>query len=235
MHAPLVQHTMFIFEQICLTLPPLVPEVIVRDMHEALDQMHHNYGLSVADIEKTVIVFGKQVWPYRRAFDEFLSTCEGRLGEVFLLASLPPVLKKRYQTFTLHGGTYRDLHSGSPAAFFTSEERVVLCEALVDIRKQLRQHTEQEVLSTEKVHYEQRILEFQTILDDMEKRLDALRLMADNEQEHPQLAAEIREQIIAFEYGLCALGPHTQYDAVCDAEQYFVERKSQKKLFQLTA
>lgn len=234
MHIPAVQHTLFIFEQLCSTLPPLVPDVIVHDMQDALEQMRHNYSLSLDHIEQTLIVFGKQIWPYRQAFDEFLCACEGRMGESFFLASLPPKIKQRFAQFLSEGGTYRDLHRGTPATFFTSDERVVLCERLVAIRQQLRRHTEQEVLTTERSEYEARILEFQHILDDMEKRLNTLRIMADNEQEHPGLAAEIREQVKGFEYGLCALGPHVEYSAVCEAQAHLQDRKRHKQVFQLS-
>ena len=54
--------------------------------------------------------------------------------------------------------------------------------------------------------------------------------MADDEQEHPELAAEIRSQIRAFEYGLCLLGPAHHYEAVCQAEEHFIGRKEEKKM-----
>ncbi|NCO04799.1 MAG: hypothetical protein GW939_01470 [Candidatus Magasanikbacteria bacterium] len=233
MHNPAVQHTLTIFERLCNSLPPLVPETVVQDIEGAYEQMLHNYSLSLDDLERTMIVFGKQIWPYRRAFDEFLSLAEGRMGEVFLRGIFSSSLKKRYNDFALHGGTYRDLYAGAPVSFFTSEERVELCEALVLVRTQLEAHTRQEVLTTEKKWYEQRILEFQAILDDIEKRLDTLRTMADSEQEHPSLAAEIRQHVLSFEYGICALGPHVKHEAVCEAEEYFVGRKKNKQLFQL--
>ena len=64
----------------------------------------------------------------------------------------------------------------------------------------------------------------------MENRLNALRLMADMEGEHPELAAEIRDQIRAFEQGFALLGPKVRHDAVCNAEGHFQERKLLKKM-----
>ena len=232
MHHPAVKHTINIFEKILNELPPLIPKEVISDMNHALEQVRLNFDLTLKELEDTMIVFGKQIWPYRRSFEEFVSTCEGRLGETFLLAKISTNLKKKYKDFLSYGGDYRDLHSGAPVDFFTTKERIELGAILVEVKIDLRKHTSQEVLSTRRREYEEKVLEFQTILDDMEKRLDSLRVMADNEQEHPQLAEEIRENIRSFEYGLTALGPHPDHDAICNATEYFIGRKKYKKLRQ---
>lgn len=230
MHHPVVKHTIDIFERILNDLPPLVPKDVSDDMEHALEQIKLNVDLTLLEVEDTMIVFGKAIWPYRRAFDEFVSTCEGKLGEQFLSARLTKSMKHRYKEFTAHGGEYRQLHSGALVDFFTPEERQELTLVLITVRQELQKHTAQEVLSTRQHEYQDKIVEFQTILDDMEKRLDSLRLMADDEQEHPQLAAEIREHIRSFEYGLTALGPHPDHDALCNAEEYFHGRRTFKHL-----
>ena len=228
MHEPSVKHTLYIFERLYRDMPPLVPEIIRLDMRQALEQMRHNYTLSLKELEATLFIFGKNLWPYRKAFDEFFDIYDGELGEAFLLQRLKPKSKKRYKEFLDYGGSYRDLHTGGPITFFSSGERADLCTFLVDVKKDVRDYTVQSVTSTEKQKYESLIVEYQSILDDIEKRLDALRVMADNEQEHPELAAEIRAQIEGFEHGLCLLGPHTQFAAVCSSEEHFVGRKREK-------
>ena len=211
-------------------MPPSVPAGIKEDMTQALEQLRDNYDLTLVELEQTVIAFGKKLWPYRKAFEEFIDSYEAKSGEKFLLGTLSPALKKRYHEFKKYGGTLRDLHVGSPAEFFTSEERSDLCEALIKMNQDVRAHATQAVLAGDKIRYEKKVVEFQIILDDIEKRLDTLRLMAEDEQEHPELAAEIRAQVLSFEQGLCLLGPPHHYDAVCAAEEHFVGRKEEKKM-----
>ena len=230
MHHPLIRHTLAIFERMSGNMPPLVPTQIAADMQTALTQMRHNMDLSLEEVEDTMIVFGKHLWPYTRAFNEFVEVEEGKLGEKFLLGKLSPRMKKRLREFFAYGGTFRDLHRGHPAVFFMPEERQELCVALVDVGQEVLAHTRQLVVSSERPAYEQRVVEFETILDDMERRLDTLRQMADNEQEHPELASEIREQIRAFEYGMCLLAPPVSYDAVCNAQEHFEGRKQMQKV-----
>ena len=229
-HSPSVRHTLWIFERLRGDAPPLVPIEISADLDQALEQIRSNFDLTLEELEGTFIVFGKKLWPYRKAFEEFLDVSEARLGEKFLLSEFARGLKQRYEEFKAHGGGLRDLHTGSPASFFTVPERNELCGALVEMNHEIRKYTAQAVLTTERRRYEQRIVEFQIILDDIEKRLDTLRRMADDEQEHPELASEIRAQIRAFEYGLCLLGPEHRYEAVCLAEEHFAGRREEKKM-----
>ena len=150
---------------------------------------------------------------------------------MFLLGILSPDLKNRYKEFKEYGGSFRDLYSGNPAEFFTKEERLLLCDAMIKINDDIHKYATQAVMTTDKVEYEKRIVEFQVVFDDIEKRLGTLRIMADSEQEHPDLAAEIRQQVLAFEYGLCLLGPPHHYDAICKAEEYYKGRKEDKQHF----
>ena len=62
-------------------------------------------------------------------------------------------------------------------------------------------------------------------MEKMENQLNILRTMADEEQEHPQLADEIRAQIRGFESGLCFLGPENTFDDLCRLPEHFVGRK----------
>jgi len=229
MHQPKIKHTINIFERMYNNLPPLVPKEIKLEIKHALEHLHNDYTVSIEDVEEIVIVLGKKVWPYWKAFDELFSMTQGKLGEKFLLGKFTPGLKKRYNEFKEHGANYHDLRLGGPMGFFELEERQKISADFVDVDSDIRKHVIQEVLTTERRKYENLIISFQEILDDIEKRLDTLRLMAEDEEEHPNLADEIREQVKAFEFGLCLLGPNTKYEEVCESKEYFLERKNDIK------
>ncbi len=225
-----IRHTIDIFERLFRRMPPLVPEGVVTDMAAALEQVRLNNTLTLEQVEETVLLFGKRLWPHRKAFAEFVAIFDGEMGEEYFRGHLSQALSKRYQEFLAYGGTYRDLHTGRPAAFFTSEERGKLCEALVATEQDIRTYARQAVVSTDRLRYKARVREFADILVDIERQLDSLRMMADLEQEHPALATEIRAQIRSFEEGLCFLGEETRYEAVCQAFDHFTGRKVEKKL-----
>jgi len=230
MHHPYIKHTIDIFERMYNNLPPLLPKEISGEIRYALEHLHDDYSVSVADVETVVIALGKKVWPYWQAFDELLVLSRERLGEKFLLGKLSPEFRQRYQECKAHGVDYHDLRLGGPVGFFEAKERQALMSALVEVDKDIRQHVIQEVLSVARRKYEELVMDFQEILADIEKRLESLRLVAEDEAEYPGLAEEMRAQVQAFEFGLCLLGPCIQYHEVNNVEDFFKERKQDKKM-----
>jgi hypothetical protein len=134
-------------------------------------------------------------------------------------------LQERYHDFKRYGGTLRDLHSGRPADFFTSEDRGELCTALVDTQTELRDYVHRSLIGLEKTRYLRRVNEFKAILEEIKRHLGMLSELADKEQDHPTLADEIRSRVKGFEYGLCLLGPELDYEAVCQSMEFFKGRK----------
>ncbi|KKQ27562.1 MAG: hypothetical protein US42_C0008G0073 [Candidatus Magasanikbacteria bacterium GW2011_GWC2_37_14] len=230
MHHPQVKHTIEIFKKLFANLPPLVPPEVANEMEHALIHLQSDYLLTPEEMDNMVIAFGKKIWPYWKAFEEFYALYQGKLGEKFLLGKLSTGVKKHYILFKDHGADYKDLRMGKGAEFFSLEERMEFKGALVEIDNELRKYVQQEVLSVERTKYEDLIISFQTIFEDIEKRLGTLRLMAEDEAEHPQIASEIREQVKAFEFGLCLLGPHSRLSELVEFEDYYLERKMTKKI-----
>lgn len=230
MESNAILHTIDILDMLYRRMPPLVPASIITDMAEAIRDVRKNPHVSLQEVEEVTLSFGKKLWPYRKAFYEFTSQYEGEMGEMYLLGHLTQQMKKRYQEFLTYGGSFRELCIGRPALFFTAEERGVLCSVLPQVLQDVRLFAMQAVVSTEKSRYRARVHEFATILVDIERRLDSLRAMAEEEQEHPELATEIRAQVHSFEAGLCLLEQETRYDAVCQAEEHFVGRKKEKAM-----
>jgi hypothetical protein len=229
----LVQHTADIFERLVRNMPPLVPKETQEDARLALEQVKNNVHLDIEELEDTMITFGMKLWPHREAFLEFYRLYEGQIGESFLIAKLPREVKQAYKRFQAEGGTFADLHTGKgPIHLFQSKHRAALCEVLVDVQKEVWDYTRQAVLSKDRVRYTKRIEEFQQIFKDIDRRLEALRDMAEDEQEHPELASEMREHVRGFEHGLCLLGPKLDYEALCNVDEHFQSRKEQRRLHQ---
>lgn len=222
-----MQSTIQLFRHLYNALPPLFPDDIKQKMAHALTHLEGDQTISLDEIEDTMITFGYEVWPWNQAYREFLAVAESLMGEHFLLPKLSRGLQDKYQEFKKYGGTFRELHSGNPAHFFTSEERNELCVALVEIQSELREYTDHEVKGVSKVKYLRRVNEFKDILDEMKGYLGHLKQLAEQEQDHPTLADEIRSMVKHFEYGMCLLGPDLDYKAVCESVEFFRGRKQE--------
>lgn len=219
------QSTIDLFRHLYDHLPPLFPDATKQKMREALERVEKAEDIPFEEVEDLMIKFGYEVWPYNQSYREFMTVAEEKVGEHFLLPKLSAPLQSKYKDFKLYGGTLRDLRSGRPAGFFTSGERVELCQALVEIQNELRQYVSVQLNGSEKDQYLRRINDFLDVLIDIKNSLDDLRLLADREADHPMLAREIRAQVRAFEHGLCSLGPELNYAAVCHAPEFFIEHK----------
>jgi len=231
MHQPRIKHTIDIFQHMSNNLPPLLPKEVKKEIDHALDHLHNDYTISLENVEDIVISLGKKVWPYWKAFQELVDMEQGKLGEKFLLGKLSPDLKKRYKEFKEYGATFHDLYFGGAVTFFNIEERGEILTQMIETNQEVRKYMIQSVLTKERKKYEGLILDFQEILDDVEKRLDSLRLVAEDEEEHPSLADEIRDQVRSFEFGLCLLGPNLRHEEVNLMEDFFFERKGEKKIY----
>lgn len=228
MHKPIIKYTLSIFKLLTDKKPPLVPADCGTEVEKAYNQCCENYGLSLLELEDYMVLYGKKLWPYRKSFDEFYNIYEKHLGEKFLLGILPIPLKKHYIEFKEYGGGFEALQHSSAADFFDLDERNILYLSVIKIKEDVRRHTVQAVVTNHRPHYEKRIAWFKRMLEKIERHLQDLRLMADKEKDHLELAHEIRAQAKAFEHGLCLLGPPHHYDEIFNAEEYFLGRKKDK-------
>ncbi len=225
-----LHHTTDIFERMYNNLPPLIPEKTRNDMYTALEQIQANQTLSEEELERTMIHFAKLVWPETQAFQEFYSSYESQMAEATFTQKLPPMLRKRYQEYKDAGHTYDELTRGLYLDFFADHERVLVHQFVVDVTCDVRAFAFQALTHSDRVRYEERIEEFREILAHIETQLDDLLELANNEQEHPHLASEIREHVRGFEHGFALLGPRVDYAAVCRSHEHFQGRKKYLKI-----
>lgn len=221
-----MQSTVAIFHYLASTAPPLVPDALIETMHQALEHFSGHSEATLEELERVMISYGFELWPYTQAFKEILLDNEHTMGEQFLLPKLPAALKSAYLNFKKSGGDVSSLRTGAAAHYFNSAERVVLCGAVVEMEKNLRDFATQQVVGPSRRHYLSRVAHYKLKLKTIQKHVDALRSLADSEDEHPVLAQEIRERITSFEQGLCMLGPELSYDTMCEAVEYFKGRKT---------
>ncbi len=220
-----MESTISLFRHLYDHLPPLFPDEVKQKMSHALNHLENDQTITLEEVEDTMIEFGIEAWPWNQAYKEFLALAESKVGEHFLLPKLSASLQQKYHDFKVYGGTLRDLHSGNPAQFFTSEERGEVCAALVDMQLELRVYVDHEVKGMERSRYLKRVGEFKDLLENIEQTLEHLRNLANTEQDHPTLADEIRARVRSFEHSLCLLGPELNYDAICQSADFFKERK----------
>lgn len=192
-----------------------------------LEKFENNDVGHVGEVEEEMIFFGYEAWPWNQAYKEFYSLSESRIGEHFLLPKLSQGLLKKYEDFKHYGGTLRDLHSGGPAVLFSSEERIELGKALVEMGTEIRSFTDRDLMGVSRNKYLQRVGEFAEILKRIRHSIEELKQLAEFEKDHPALHREIKERVKVFEYSLCYLGPEINHSTVHESLPFFKGRKEE--------
>lgn len=221
-----MQSTLNIFKIFYKQLPPMVPGHVMNEMKKTIERLETQSDVIVEEVERLMIKFGYQVWPWHQAHKEFLLATEEKMGDHFLTPKLSSGLQEKYQGYRNYGMGIGDLHSGRPMAeYFTAEERLELAEALVDTRKDLNNYVCHQAGSMEKDKFLQRVEVLSEQLNDIKNHLNTLKKMAEAEGEHENLANEIRSKVRGFEFGLCWLGPDIDHEEVKQSIEFFRGRR----------
>lgn len=222
MHTHHLPYSVALFERLYQDTPPLFPREEREAMHHALEHVKHDADITSEELETTLVVFGRKLWPYRLAFEEFVTKTEARRADEFFASHVRafPALHDWFADWKRGGGHAPQLFYGSwhHVGHLSAEERGSLCEVLAETKRDIRSATATAVSGPEKEPYQKRILEFTVLAEAIEERLDNLRRLADDEQEHPQLAAELRQSVRDFEKGMSFLKDHTTFEEVCHLE-----------------
>ncbi len=201
-------------------LPPLTPREIKADLWQALDHLKNDADTQREHVHQTLLIFGKKLWPYRRAFDDVLEQVEKRRSDEFFTAHVGqhPELSLWFKELQSTGVSAHEFFMGqhSHVGGLQPEQRAALCEAIVQTKRDIRGAAAVAVAGPEKEKYQKKVIEYQLLIESIDGQLQRLRALADDEQQHPQLAAELRAKIEHFEMGLAHLAPHTDYGDVCD-------------------
>lgn len=111
--------------------PAFFPDERRQSMMAVLDRLAGDPSVPREDIEKTVVAFGREIWPYRRVFAD-LHDRQGRAQEDrHVREQLAATgLEKKYLTFLAKGGKVEDVRQGGAfEVYFLPEERAQVVAA----------------------------------------------------------------------------------------------------------
>ena len=194
-------------------------------MKNELENLATQPAVNVFEIEDKMIKFGYEIWPWNQAYKYFLDVARDQLGEHFLLPQMSEGLREKYLDFKAFNGELKDLQTGRAAGFFTPEERAELCGELVDMQLQLKDYVNRDLVGVNKKQYFNKIEEYEKLLEKIKSNLEGLRNLVAIEEPDSALTLEINSKIRDFEHSLCLLGKEMDYEAVCQAQDFFAGRK----------
>lgn len=212
--------------------PPLVPEAALRAARATYDQFLRILPSSATEVEDALIMYGRILWPYRKAFAVLVrESMERADAHATFTVELPPTLRAQFTAFARAGGTLTDLHDPDATRAresFSPREIGVFCPALVAARQRADGFVRASI-ATDATGYRKHIHEFQAIQHELEQHIAALRRLADRTADHPEIAAEIRETVRGFERGLAQLAREPEVQEVCAAIEGYRARDAERR------
>ncbi len=219
------QSTINIFRLFHRDLPSLFPISRREKIGEVLARLENSPTTGISEIENAMIAFGYEAWPWHKAKRHFWQKAWDKLAEHFFLPKLSPSLRGKYGDFVLCGGTLESVHAGEPADYFNIDERSELSSALSQLEIDLKNYVDTQINGLEKEFFLNLVDEYRVLADKIKDKLAELKIMASQENEHDNLAREIKEKIRLFEHGWCYLAPEPRYHDVVAAVEFFQGRK----------
>ncbi len=220
-----MKFTIQIYRHLYNNLPPLFPEEIEEEIKQSLERFENNISASLEELENEMVKYGYFVWPWRMAYRDYLEAADYKIGEHFLLSYLDESLQDKYNEFKACGGTWHDLHSGRPAEFFTSDERMELMPALVETKKKIREYVDRDLVGLTKQDFLKKVEKYDQLLGEVKIELINLREFLAAENDHPVLVEEMRGKIRDIEHSLCLLGNELRYDEIKNMQEFFKGRR----------
>ncbi|EKE07451.1 MAG: hypothetical protein ACD_18C00083G0006 [uncultured bacterium] len=224
-----VQHTLNIFKQVHRNLPPLVDEKLREEMKSKIEDLIDTGNVTLEELEDIMIFYGKKVWPYVQAFEDIYHVYHEKLSEKIFLAKASKKIIKKYNLVKSTGVHFFDLFSGAIHHLFSNDERLELTELLISLKKDIRQHTKQAVLTHDKSHYEEKINKYGQMIHDINRVIEDLHKFANNEDDN-NLTLDIRDKVRSIEYSLAFLGPKINFFEILDLPEYYLGKKHEKKM-----
>jgi hypothetical protein len=129
--------------------PPTYPADYKQKYAERLAKFEDNPKTPYKEITDTIVQFGEDSWPWRKAYEEFYDRYGRSSEEAHLLERLDEGLRQKYEKFIHEGGkinyleqprSEEELYQPSPfEQYFTPEEKYAIQQALLDAREAARE------------------------------------------------------------------------------------------------
>lgn len=157
--------------------------------------------IACARIEESLATFGREIWPYRKAWEEMYEKY-GRLREAeYFEKKLPAKLHDKYFACKVKGGGHclREYRmSGLMETSFEPDEKVTFDEAVIATLEQTKKEADNLVLGEKKEEYQKLLEKWLVEQKAMAEKIDELKKMAGTNQ---KWQAEILDKIKTIEEG----------------------------------
>lgn len=104
------EYTLDILKQVIEKAPDFFPQERKKEMEKALAALRADAATPRQKIDEAIISFGKEIWPYRKAF--WAVHDESKIEEEqYIREKLSPAVREKYEIFLRKGGRIEDIRT----------------------------------------------------------------------------------------------------------------------------
>ncbi|MBD3311368.1 MAG: hypothetical protein GF349_02635 [Candidatus Magasanikbacteria bacterium] len=159
--------------------------------------------VSDSEIEKELVEFGKKIWPYLQAEQEFVDKYGKEKHKDLFLEKLKPELRKKWEEFTEQGGDIHDFRKGDDfEKKFNADENYEIEQAIINTKQEILQFIEKLAKTEKSEEYFSIVEEYKEREEKILKKLEELRQLKERGDKWDD---EIEDLIHFFEKGFAEL------------------------------
>lgn len=186
-------------------------------MQDAYARLAADPNAALPQIEDAIVAFGKEIWPYRKAYQE-LHDAYGK-DEPYLRETLSPATRTKYEAFVAGGGKLEDVRGGGELErTFPPEEKREIEEAWLAARERTHRELDALIAGEWKQKFESSLAALRGKQEEIEKKIAALRAFAG---ESPKWSAEIVDKVKVFEEGWSGVEREVSEDDIRGEIDYY--------------
>lgn len=213
------QYSLDLLRQVIDKAPKFFPSGKRTDMEDGLARLSADPATSREAIEEAITAYGKEIWPFRKAFWHIHDT-DGRHDEgTYLKEALSPELRAKYEEYLKKGGDIRDVRLGGDfESHFTPEEKHELIEAKLSAHDKVVAGIESLCVGEHKQVCEDALVRYREEQKMIAGLLVELRSFADKSE---KWRPEILDKVKTFEAGWSGIEKEVSSDDVKGEIDYY--------------
>jgi len=221
-------YTLQLFDLAVKRLPPLFDVKRREYFSRKLDEFRADPQASYEHIRLVITQLGRESWAYRQAYGHVYANYGRASEESFLLENLDKGVREKYEKFLNEGGklnylermrTAEELTAPTPfERFFTPEEKYAITQALLVARDYAKKEIDGLVTGEKREEYEGFITKHIEKQEAIEKKIEALRKMADISK---KWKAAVLDRVRVIEEGWSVMEPGADEAAIDKELEYW--------------
>lgn len=179
-------------------LPPTVPAEVVEQGRKAQAELSANPEASEEQIHDALVAFGKQEFPYRKAYQEIAGTASVARRLELVLEHLEPEVKTKVQHLLDNGVTLEVLtKSAMFETDFTAEERYQIEDGIMHALDHIKEELPA-TIAKKQAEYDKLVESWRGKQALMQEKIEELRALASKD---PKWKEEILDKVKTLEEG----------------------------------